>query len=40
MEITQCKPKSGGACSLGTNSVTTAAAKTSGGKGGGWNDGH
>ena len=36
----QCKPKLGGVRSAGTNSVATAAAKTSGGKGGGWNDGH
>jgi len=36
----QCKPKFGGGHSAGTNSVPTAAAKTSGGKGDGWNTGH
>jgi len=38
-EMIQCKPKSGGARSMGTNSVATATANTSGDKGGGWNDG-
>ena len=39
MEMMQCKPKSGGGCSMGTNSVATAAAKASVGKVGG-EDGH
>ena len=34
MEMTQCRLKSGGACSMGTNSVATTTAKTNDGKDG------
>ena len=37
MEMTLCRPKSGGARSMGINSVATAAAKVSGGS---RDDGH
>ena len=40
MEMMQCRPKSSGARSLGTNSDATAAARTSGGKCGSCDDGH
>ena len=40
MEMMRCRPNSGGAHSLGTNSDTTAAARTSGGKGDSCDDGH
>ena len=40
MEMMLCRPTSGGARSLATNSVATAAARTSGGKGGSCDDHH
>ena len=39
MEMTQCRPKLGGARLMGTNSMATAAARVSDGNGGSWNDG-
>ena len=38
--MTRCSPTAGGVGSAGTNSVATAAATRSGGRGGCWNDGH
>ena len=38
--MTVCNSTSGGVGSVGTNSVATAAATRSSGRGGCWNDGH